>query len=108
MQPEDLPDQLAAAGCLILPSIFEPWALVVNEATAAGLIIVSTESVGAVPHLVQNYYNGFVVEAGDAVALAETMGKVSRMDPDRRERMSRASHELSQQFTPARWTNATP
>jgi glycosyltransferase involved in cell wall biosynthesis len=106
VQPEDLPKQLAAAGCLILPSTFEPWALVVNEATAAGLIIVSTETVGAVPHLVQNYHNGFVVEAGDAAALAETMSQITVMDADRRERMSRASHELSQQYTPARWANA--
>lgn len=105
VQPDDLPKQLAAAGCLILSSTFEPWALVVNEATAAGLIIVSTETVGAVPHLVQNYYNGFVVRDGDSKHLAETMGQIAGMNEERRERMSRASHELSQQYTPARWAD---
>lgn len=106
VQPADLPRQIAEAGCLLLPSIFEPWALVVNEATAAGLLIVATENVGSVPHLVHNYYNGFVVKAGDPVGLAEAMAQISSMDPRRQERMSCASHELSCQYTPARWADS--
>jgi len=106
VQPADLPQQMANAGCLLLPSIFEPWALVVNEATAAGLILVATQNVGAVPHLVHNYYNGFVVNAGDVANLAEVMNRVSNMDSKRQERMSRASHELSCQYTPARWADS--
>jgi glycosyltransferase involved in cell wall biosynthesis len=106
VQPEDLPKQLAFAGCLLLPSDFEPWALVVNEATAAGLIIVATDKVGAVPHLVQNYYNGFIVNVSDPAALAEVMKTVSCMTPERIERMARASYDLSRQYTPKRWTNA--
>src|SRR5690554_160384 len=41
----------AAASCFILPSSFEPWGLVVNEAMAAGLPIVLSDQVGALPDL---------------------------------------------------------
>ncbi len=92
-------------GCLLLPSIAEPWALVVNEATAAGLIVVATDTVGAVPHLVQAYHNGFIVKSGDAAGLADVMTKVSSLSSTRLEGMSRASHELSRQYTPARWAD---
>jgi glycosyltransferase involved in cell wall biosynthesis len=105
VQPTDLPNEMAKAGCLILPSNFEPWALVVNEAAAAGLLIVATDLVGAVPHLVQNYYNGFTVGANKPSELIGAMKRVSDLSPESRERMSRASNELSRQYTPARWVN---
>ena len=106
VQPSDLPMLMRSAGCLILPSISEPWALVVNEATAAGLVVVATDQVGAVPHLVQSYHNGFIVKSGDAAGLADIMSKISGMTSSRLEGMSRASHRLSTQFTPARWADS--
>ena len=105
VQPSDLQKLMRNAGCLLLPSIAEPWALVVNEATAAGLIVVATDSVGAVPHLVQAYHNGFIVKSGEAAGLADTMAKVSSLSSTRLEGMSRASHELSKQYTPVRWAD---
>lgn len=106
VQPADLPNIMATAGCLLLPSAFEPWALVINEATAAGLIVIASENVGSVPHLVQNYYNGFVVSAGDPTGLTESMTRISTMNAERRERMSGASHQLSLQYTPTRWADS--
>lgn len=106
VQPSELPGVLASAGCLLLPSVFEPWALVVHEASAAGLLIIAAENVGSVPHLVQNYYNGFLVSTGDPVGLAEAMTWVSAMGVERQEGMSRASHELSRQYTPKRWADS--
>ncbi len=69
VQPSDLPGEMRRAGCLVLPSVFEPWALAINEATAAGLIVIATENTGAVPHLVQNFHNGYLMTAGDVSGL---------------------------------------
>ena len=41
---------------------FEPWALVVHEAASAGRLILASENVGAVPHLVQPGYNGYIFD----------------------------------------------
>lgn len=105
VQPERMPSKLATAGCFILPSIFEPWALALHEAAAAGLILLASESVGASVHLLQPNFNGFLFGAGDAEALANLMTRVSQLSDERREAMSRASFLLAQQYTPERWAN---
>lgn len=45
---------------LILPSLVEPWGLVVNEAMAAGRPVIVSEKAGAAPALVEDGVNGFV------------------------------------------------
>jgi glycosyltransferase involved in cell wall biosynthesis len=49
---------------LVHPSEFEPWALVINEAAAAGMAIVATDVTGAAVELVRDNVNGFLVSPG--------------------------------------------
>ncbi len=105
VQPAKLPEVLAGAGCLVLPSKFEPWALVVHEAAAAGKLILASESVGSVSHLLQPGYNGFILDDRNVVGFASAMSRVSAMSDAQLDQMSQASHMLSQQFSPVRWTN---
>jgi glycosyltransferase involved in cell wall biosynthesis len=105
VQPDKIPQVLASAACLILPSRFEPWALVVHEAAAAGRLILASEDVGAVPHLVQPGYNGFIFNNEDVAGLATLMSRVSAMGDAQLDAMSRASYMLSQQFSPRLWAD---
>jgi glycosyltransferase involved in cell wall biosynthesis len=105
VQPERMSEKLASAGCLILPSVFEPWALVIHEAASSGLLILASERVGAAVHLVQPSFNGFIFGNQDAKGLANLMARVSSMSDARLDAMSRASFLLSQQFSPALWAN---
>lgn len=105
IQPEGMPTVLASAGCLILPSRFEPWALVIHEAAAAGRVILASENVGAVTHLVQPGYNGFIFNNNDVSGLVNLMSRVSAMTDSQLDRMSRASHLLSLQFSPRQWAD---
>jgi glycosyltransferase involved in cell wall biosynthesis len=100
-----MPGVLGSVGCLILPSKFEPWALVVHEAAAAGRLILASENVGAITHLVQPGYNGFIFSPNDIAGLAALMSRVSAMSDATRDQMSRASHLLSHQFSPRRWAD---
>lgn len=61
---------------LVLPSNDDPWGLVVNEAMAAALPIITTDSCGASLDLVKNGYNGFVVETGNVILLAYAIKNV--------------------------------
>jgi glycosyltransferase involved in cell wall biosynthesis len=103
VQPEDLPVRFKEAGCLVLPSLFEPWGLVVHEAAAAGLAIISSTAAGAAVHLVQDGHNGYLVPPGDVAALARALGRYAAHDDTRRAEMAANSHRLSYQFTPAQW-----
>jgi glycosyltransferase involved in cell wall biosynthesis len=105
VQPDRLPAILASAGCFVLPSEFEPWALVVHEATSAGLPVIASDRVGAAVHLVQPNYNGFIFGSGDTESLADLMLRVSGMSNARLESMSQASYQMSQQFSPTGWVD---
>ena len=66
----ELPKYYASADVFVLPSEDEPWGLVINEAMCAGLPIVASEEIGAVPDLVKHGYNGLTYGAGDVEQLA--------------------------------------
>ncbi len=105
VQPDQMPAKLAAAGCMVLPSDFEPWALVVHEAASAGLLILASERVGAAVHLVQPNYNGYIFGKRDAEGLAALMLRITRMNDRTLDAMSRASYLLSEQYSPTRWAD---
>lgn len=54
-----------ACDVLVLPSDQEPWALVVQEAMAAGLAIVASDAVGAARDLIQDQISGRIFETGN-------------------------------------------
>lgn len=62
---------------LVLPSQFEQWALVVNEALAAGLAIITSDVVGSADDLLRPGVNGFTFPVGDAAELAEVLLEVT-------------------------------
>ena len=81
----------ALAECFVLPSLWEEWGLVVNEAMACGLPIIVSTTVGCAEDLVLHGENGFhfvptraheLTDALHAIAtnpvLRESMGKKSR------------------------------
>jgi glycosyltransferase involved in cell wall biosynthesis len=103
VQPDDLPSVLARAGCLVLPSRFEPWGVVIHEAAAAGLAVVCTSVCGAASRLVLEGYNGAVVSPGAPDALAGALARIAAASDGDRLAMSRASRALARQFTPDRW-----
>lgn len=76
---------------LVLPSDYEPWALVINEAVAAGLAVVATDVVGAAVELVVDGDNGRLVPPGDQIALRDALADV--MHPDNIDRMRAAAPE---------------
>ncbi|MBE3013299.1 glycosyltransferase [Microbispora sp. NEAU-D428] len=75
-----LPDArrlIAAADLLVLSSSYEGLPVVVMEALAAGVPVVST-AVGGVPDLIRHDRNGLLVEPGDPDALAGAILRAMR------------------------------
>lgn len=84
-QPEDIfmfkgvdwqtvPKYLSRANCLVLPSISEPWGLVVNEAMICGLSVIVSDKCGCKDDLVNG--NGFVFKSGNKTELFNAMSKI--------------------------------
>jgi len=70
---DELTAEYHAASALVLPSSYEPWGLVVNEAMAAGLPVIVSDQVGAAHDLVEGRDTGFIFPYKDADKLAEQM-----------------------------------
>lgn len=78
LQPEELACQLQEYSCLILPSIREPYALVIHEALCAGLPVIATNACGAVPVFLTSDYNGYAIETNDIDALSDAILKITK------------------------------
>ena len=68
----ELASLLGSAHCLVLPSRFDSFGLVVPEAMACGLPVIVSEMVGA-KQLVEEGQNGFIIPVEDVSALADRM-----------------------------------
>jgi len=73
VQPEDLVAVFAKHGVFVLASHYEPWGVVIAEASAAGLPVICTESCGASIDLVRTLYNGITVGTGDVHEMVRAM-----------------------------------
>jgi glycosyltransferase involved in cell wall biosynthesis len=62
----------------ILPSIREPWGLVVEEALFHGLPVIASDRVGCAMDLIANNHAGVIFEAQNPQALREAILKVSQ------------------------------
>lgn len=69
LSPAALADEMAHAACLVLPSLQETAPIAIQEAMAAARPVVASR-VGGNPYLVEEGATGFLVEPGDAAALA--------------------------------------
>ena len=71
----ELPAYYDLCDVFVLPSVFEPWGLVVNEVMNAGRAVIVSDQVGCGPDLVRNGENGFIFPAGDISALTSALEK---------------------------------
>lgn len=100
MTQGELAKEAANAGCFILPSRFEQWALVIQEFASAALPIICTNQCGASRHFVLNGYNGYIVNANDVEGLVIAMEKIINSPIAHLVTMAEHSRKLSQNITP--------
>jgi len=88
LNQSEMPAALACADVLVLPSSYEPWGLVVNEAMASGCVPVASQAVGAAPDLVEGLGETFPAGDVDALALAIGRGLETARRPDTQQRLA--------------------
>ncbi len=103
VQPEHLPDLMHEAAAFVLPSRFEPWGVVVQEAAACELPLVVSDASGAAVHLLRDGYNGFLMTSGASDSLLSAMLRLHRLSASDLREFGRRSFELSCQYTPEIW-----
>ncbi|NNF13904.1 MAG: glycosyltransferase family 4 protein [Gemmatimonadetes bacterium] len=101
----DIPNLLAAADILAMPSLWEGLPLAILEAMLAGTAIVASEASG-IPEAIDSGEHGLLTAAGDSDALADALGKLIR-DRAFRERLAHQAQERAlKEFTVGAMTDA--
>lgn len=100
MSQKEIVDEMQYAGAFILPSILEPWALVLHEAAAGGLPILASNCCGAVPYFVLENYNGHLFIPGDVSSIRKSILRLIDTPDYDLIQMSYKSRELSKRITP--------
>jgi glycosyltransferase involved in cell wall biosynthesis len=84
---------------LVLPSRYEVWGLVINEALEHGLAVIATQAVGAVDDLVVDDVNGYVTRPEDADELYAAMARITEWDDARWHSAATTSTEIAQRWS---------
>ena len=83
---------------LVLPSVFEGFGLVIVEAMAAGLPVITTaHTIG--PELIDNGVNGFVVPIRDTQAIADAISKLLMKSTEGLAAMRQAARQAALNFS---------
>jgi glycosyltransferase involved in cell wall biosynthesis len=102
MVPHDqMPELLAQNDIFVFPSIMEGTPLAIQEAMAAGMAVVTTETCGMID-LVENEFNGLLVPPANSEALESAIVRLVK-DPGLRERLGLSAQDTMKRFT---WSRA--
>ncbi len=87
LQISDLVDYYKNASAFILPSYFDNWGLVVNEAISSGLPCIVSQNCGCAVDLIKNNETGFVFNPKKNYELQKYMKKVENLTKDEQLKM---------------------
>jgi len=96
---EGVRDECALSDFLVLPSLREPYGLVVLEAMVAGLPVAVSARCGCVADVVTQR-TGWCFDPNDDDAMAAVFGEIKRMSPSALRAMGRAARELAKEYGP--------
>ncbi len=103
VQAKDMPDVLQQAGVSVLPSLYEPWGVVVQEHACMGLPLLLSDAVGAKERFLEVGVNGDAHRAGDVLDLKRSLRSVVERSDAELLAMGERSATLGAAWTPEDW-----
>jgi glycosyltransferase involved in cell wall biosynthesis len=97
-QQEMLPKYYALADIFILPSFEEVWGLVVNEALASGLYVLSSKYAGASYDLIKEGWNGEIFDPNDVTEIVELIKRIKGDIKNLRKQKDSISQDACKEF----------
>ena len=98
---QDVPDLMKAADFLVFPSRYEPFGLVVLEAMATGIPVITAATTGAA-QLVTPDCGIVLPDSDDTQALAEALNQLVKCDRQQRQQMGEVARTIAEQHS---WAN---
>jgi len=103
---QQIGDWYGLADAFVHPALQEQWGLVVNEACAAGLPILSSQTVGARYDLVRENENGWLFNPRSKEEITSVLIKMHTSDRSKRNMMGKNSEAIVAAFCPQRFATS--
>ncbi len=97
---------MAQAQALLVPSEFEQWGLVVNEAWMAPTLVLGSQTVGALKATYKNEMHWMMMPAGDVAAWQHALARLLALTPDERAALIDESRRLAEKYSLATHTQS--
>jgi glycosyltransferase involved in cell wall biosynthesis len=103
LQPAELEPLIVEATAFVMPSLFEPWGVVLHEMAAAGLPLISSDAVGAASTFVEDGVNGWSYANSNQLGLKNCLEQLYSVNDDDLFKMEDESHRISKSISPEVW-----
>ena len=105
IQPQDLLEYVKNTGVFVMPSLFEPWGVVLHEFAVMGFPLVVSDRVGASEIFVKDKVNGFLFDITKNGDLKEKLKTIMQLTPEQLTLMGNESRRRSLFVTPEKWAH---
>jgi glycosyltransferase involved in cell wall biosynthesis len=103
LQPDELANKTAHASAFILPSVYEPWGVVVHEWSKLGKPMLLSTQVGAAKDLLMEGKNGFSFSPSAKTEIKKALIQLFHTSDADLKKMGAQSFELSLKFSSDLW-----
>lgn len=105
VQPADFENLIRDCAVFVLPSLFEPWGVVVNEFAASGMPLLLSDKIGSGDKFLQPGVNGYTFKPGSVNAVKEAILKITSTDNESLLQMMEASHRIGISVNSVTWSD---
>ena len=105
IQPNELSKKLENASAFVLPSLFEPWGVVVHEMASLGKPLILSSAVGAKLDLLEEGENGFSFNPQSTTDLKLQLLKIFNLSNEELQSMGDCSAEIAKNFSSDLWVS---
>jgi glycosyltransferase involved in cell wall biosynthesis len=105
IQPKELSAKLENASAFVLPSLYEPWGVVVHEMASLGKPLLLSTAVGAKQDLLEEEINGYSFNPHSSVELKTQLLKIFNAQLETLQAMGEKSSRIATKFSSDNWVN---
>jgi glycosyltransferase involved in cell wall biosynthesis len=105
VQPQQMATFVSVGGVFVLPSLSEPWGVVVHEYAVSGYPLICSRAVGAASAFLEHGVNGICVRTGDVDALAGAIATMAASSNEAFWSMALQSNRMGLQLTQNDWVS---
>lgn len=105
LQPNELSKKLENATAFVLPSLYEPWGVVVHEMASLGKPLLLSNAVGAKQDLLEEGMNGYSFEPNSSSELKKILLTIFQSSQEELQTMGNKSSEMASKFSSDHWVS---